>query len=53
MLYVLDGRDDFSLREELARIKGELDSGDMLSSNTEVLDGREVSPEQLMAICDS
>lgn len=53
MLYVLYGRDDFSLREELARIKGELDSDGMLSSNTDVLDGREVSPEQLMAICDT
>ena len=53
MLYVLYGRDDFSLREELTRIKGELDSDGMLSSNTDVLDGREVSPEQLMAICDT
>jgi len=53
MLYVLHGRDDFSLREELARIKGELDSDGMLSSNTDVLDGREVSPEQLMVICDT
>jgi DNA polymerase-3 subunit delta len=53
MLYVLYGRDDFSLREELARIKGELDSDGMLSSNTDVLDGREVSPEQLMAVCDT
>jgi DNA polymerase-3 subunit delta len=53
MLYVLYGRDDFSLREELARIKGGLDSDGMLSSNTDVLDGREVSPEQLMAICDT
>jgi DNA polymerase-3 subunit delta len=53
MLYVLYGRDDFSLREELARIKGELDSDGMLSTNTEVLDGREASPEQVMAICDT
>jgi len=53
MLYVLYGRDDFSLREELTRIKGELDSDGMLSCNTDVLDGREVSPEQLMAICDT
>ena len=53
VLYVLYGRDEFSLREELARIKGELDSDGMLSSNTDVLDGRDVSPEQLMAICDT
>jgi len=53
MLYVLYGSDDFSLQEELARIKAELDSDDMLSSNTDVLDGREVMPEQVMAICDT
>lgn len=53
VFYVLYGRDDFSLREDLARIKGELDSDGMLSSNTDVLDGRQVTPEQLMAICDT
>ncbi|MDP2949470.1 MAG: DNA polymerase III subunit delta, partial [Chloroflexota bacterium] len=53
MLYVLYGTDEFSLGEELARIKDGLDSGDMLSSNTDVLDGREATPEQLMAICDT
>jgi DNA polymerase-3 subunit delta len=53
MLYILYGRDDFSLRQELTRIKGELDSDGMLSSNMDVLDGRDVSPEQLMAICDT
>ena len=53
MLYVLYGRDDFSRREELGRIKASLDSDGMLSSNTDVLDGRDVSLEQLTAICDT
>ena len=53
MLYVLHGRDDFSRREELGRIKASLDSDNMLSSNTDVLDGREVTLEQLTAICDT
>ena len=53
MLYVLYGRDDFSLREELGRVKARLDSDDMLASNTDVLDGREITPQQLMGICDT
>jgi DNA polymerase-3 subunit delta len=53
MLYILHGRDDFSRREELNRIKTSLDSDGMLASNTDVLDGREVTLEQLTAICDT
>jgi DNA polymerase-3 subunit delta len=53
MLYILHGRDDFSRREELGRIKASRDSDGMLSSNTDVLDGRGVTLEQLTAICDT
>jgi DNA polymerase-3 subunit delta len=53
MLYVLYGRDDFSLRAELGQIKAQLDSDGMLASNTDVLDGREVTPQQIMGICDT
>ena len=53
MLYILHGRDDFSRREELSRIKASLDSDGMLSSNTDVLDGRGVTLEQLTGICDT
>ena len=53
MLYILHGRDDFSRREELGRIKASLDPDGMLSTNTDVLDGREVTLEQLTAICNT
>jgi len=53
MLYILHGRDDFSRREELGRIKASLDPDGMLATNTDVLDGREVTLEQLTAICDT
>jgi hypothetical protein len=53
MLYILHGRDDFSRREELSRIKAARDSDGMLSSNTDVLDGRVVTLEQLTGICDT
>src|SRR4030042_2180072 len=51
MLYILHGRDDVSRREELGRIKASLDPDGMLATNIDVLDGREVTLEQLTAIC--
>jgi len=51
MLYILHGQDDFSRREELGRIKASLDPDGMLATNIDVLDGREVTLEQLTAIC--
>jgi len=53
MLYILHGRDDFSRREELGRIKASLDPDGMLVTNTDALDGREVTLERLTAICDT
>jgi DNA polymerase-3 subunit delta len=53
MLYILHGRDDFSRREELGRIKTSLDTDGMLATNTDVLDGREVTLEQLTAVCST
>jgi len=53
MLYIFFGRDDFSRREELSRIKAPLDNDGMLSSNTDVLEGRGVTLEQLTTICDT
>jgi DNA polymerase-3 subunit delta len=53
MLYILHGRDDFSRREELGRIKASLDADGMLATNTDVLDGREVTLEQLTAVCST
>jgi len=53
MLYILHGRDDFSRREELRRIRAALDTDGMLASNTDVLDGRAVTPDQLAAVCNT
>jgi DNA polymerase-3 subunit delta len=53
MLYIFHGEDDFSQREELARIKAELDSDGMLANNTTVLDGSQVRPDELAAICNT
>ena len=53
MLYIFHGRDDFSRRQELSRIRAALDGDGMLASNTDVLDGRAVTPDQLAAICDT
>lgn len=51
MLYILFGADDFSLREELERIKESLGDADSLASNTTVFEGHRLGLNQLMAAC--
>ena len=51
MLYILFGADDFSLREELVKIKESLGDGDSLASNTTVFEGHRLGLNQLMATC--
>lgn len=52
MLYVLHGQDDFSLREALAEIKEGLGDGELVATNTTILQGQQLTPEQLIIICD-
>ncbi len=47
MLYILSGPDDFSLNESLGEIKRSLGDEPLLAANTTVLDGQQVTPEQL------
>ena len=51
MLYIYHGEDEFSLREELAALKAELDADGMLASNTSVLDGRQLQLGDFLAPC--
>ena len=53
MLHVLIGEDDFSIRQALDKIKETIGDATALMSNTNVLDGREVTPEQLRSACDT
>ena len=53
MLYILAGPDDFSRSEVLEEIKRELGDREMLDSNTSVLDGRQLTPDQLRSVCQS
>ena len=52
MLYLLFGEDDFSLREVLEEMKGELGDEELLACNTTVLDGKHLTLNQLMNACD-
>jgi DNA polymerase-3 subunit delta len=47
LLHVLIGEDDYSLRQALEEIKGSIGDAASLMTNTTVLDGRTVMPEQL------
>ena len=51
LFYILYGADDFSLKEEVDKIKTGLDDGDSLASNTTVFEGNQVRLNQLMDAC--
>ena len=51
MIHLFYGEDEFSLREELAAIKSDLDADGMLVNNTSTLDGRSLKPGELLAVC--
>ena len=53
MLYIFFGPDSFSQREALQQLKTALDSDGMLQSSTVLFDGRQVTPEEVMAACDT
>lgn len=53
MLYILYGEDDFSLKEELNRIKESLGDRELIATGTEELSGQHLTPDQLMAVCDT
>jgi len=51
MFYILFGPDEFSLREELERIKDSLGDRESLASNTTIFEGKQVGLNQLMDAC--
>lgn len=51
MFYILYGPDDFSMHDELERIKDELGDRESLASNTTVFEGRNVTMSQFMDAC--
>ena len=51
MLYVLLGEDDFSRCQMLEQIKRDIGAQDTLSANTTVLDGQQLTLEQLQVAC--
>ena len=51
MIHVFCGSDDFTLHEALAELKAELNSDDMLATNTATFEGNQVRPDELLAVC--
>ena len=51
LFYILYGNDEFTLHEELERIKNGLGDREALASNTTVFDGKQVGFNQLMDAC--
>jgi DNA polymerase-3 subunit delta len=53
MLYILAGPDDFSRAEALSEIKKGLGDASMLASNTNLFDGKKVTPGELAVVCQA
>jgi len=53
LLYILFGANDFSLREELKKIRDGLGDGDLLVSNATIFDGHQLKLNQLMDACSA
>ena len=51
LLYVLIGADDFSLNQSLEEIKKGLGDESLLATNTTILEGQQVTPDQLRVVC--
>jgi len=51
LLYILSGEDDFSVYQALEEVKKGLGDRDMLSANTTVLDGGQLTADNLHPIC--
>lgn len=52
-VYIFYGQDTFSLREELTRLRAQLDTDGMLASSTVVLDGATVTPPEVLTACQT
>ncbi|HEY42205.1 MAG TPA: DNA polymerase III subunit delta [Dehalococcoidia bacterium] len=53
MLYILSGQDDFSLTQSLDKIKGEVGDPEALATNLTVLEGPQVTVDQLRSVCEA
>jgi DNA polymerase III subunit delta len=53
LFYILSGEDDFSITRELDTIRKSIGDQEMLSTNTNTLDGKTVTADEFRAVCES
>ncbi|UCB43395.1 MAG: DNA polymerase III subunit delta [Dehalococcoidales bacterium] len=53
MLYILTGPDDYSLGQSLEKLKGSIGDPEALAVNTTVLEGQQVTIDQLRSVCEA
>jgi len=53
LLYILTGPDDYSLSQSLEKLKGSIGDREALVTNTTVLEGPQVTVDQLRSVCEA
>jgi len=53
LFYILSGEDDFSIARELDTIRKSIGGQEMLSANTNALDGKTVTAAEFQSVCES
>ncbi len=53
MLHIFFGKDSFSVRQALQELKAALDSDGSLQTSTAVFEARQVTPQEVIAACDT
>ena len=53
MLYILSGRDDYSLAQFLERIKGSIGDREALAANMSLIEGQQATIDQLRPLCEA
>jgi len=53
LLYILSGEDDFSISQSLEEIKRSIGDQSILMTNTTILDGQQLTLDQLKTVCET
>ena len=53
MIYIMYGKDTYTLQQDLRKVKEQYASVELMEANTSVLDGSQLTADQLLDICNA